>query len=35
LPKFRALIYSSYGVANGLRAYVRVRRIAAAETGGT
>jgi hydroxysqualene synthase len=35
LPKFRALLYSSYGVANGLRAYVRVRRIAAAETGGT
>ncbi len=34
LTKLRTLIYSSFGVANGLQVFMRLRRIAAAQTGG-
>ncbi len=34
LTKFRTFIFSSLGVANGLRAFLRLRLIAAAQTGG-
>jgi hydroxysqualene synthase len=34
LTRLRALIYSSFGVANGLQAFIRLRRVAAAPTGG-
>jgi squalene synthase HpnC len=34
LTKFRALIFSSFGVASGLRAFIRLGQVAPAETGG-
>jgi len=34
LTKRRALIYSGFGVAQGLRAFFRSRRIAASQAGG-